>query len=222
MQKTKKAIIFGTGSFAEVVHFMLSKDSPYEVVAFTTSKKNIKSNNFLNLPIYPFEDINSIIPPDEADMFIAIGYAQMNNVRANFMAQAKNKGYKLLSYLSSRAQHWDDVKIGENVFVFEDNNLQPFTEIGDGTILWSGNHIGHHSSIGKYCFITSHVVVSGHCTVKDFCFIGVNSTITDNVKIAEKNLIGAGALITKNTQTGEVYTGTRATLLNKKSESFFK
>ncbi|MBX3486365.1 MAG: acetyltransferase [Candidatus Paracaedibacteraceae bacterium] len=222
MQKTKKAIVFGTGSFAEVVHFMLSKDSAYEVVAFTVSKDTIKDTTFLGLPVYPFESIESFIASYEAEMFIAIGYAKMNDVRAEFMSQAKFKGYKLLSYLSSRAQHWKDTKIGENVFIFENNNLQPFVEIGDGTILWSGNHIGHHSSIGKYCFITSHVVVSGHCRVEDSCFIGVNATIADDVKIAKKNLIGAGALITKNTDYAEVYTGTKATILNKTSDRFFQ
>ncbi len=222
MQKTKKAIVFGTGSFAEIVHFMLSKDSDYEVVAFTSSKDAIKDGTFLDLPVYPFEDIESFIPPHDAEMFIAIGYAKMNDVRATFMSQAKAKGYKLLSYLSSRAQHWGDTNIGENVFIFENNNIQPLVQIGDGTILWSGNHIGHHSSIGKFCFITSHVVVSGHCKVEDSCFVGVNATIGDSVTIAEKNLIGAGALITKNTSPSEVFTGTKATLFNKPSDRFFK
>ena len=222
MQKSKKAIIFGTGSFAEIVHFILSKDSQYEVVGFTISKNAIKTDKFLNIPIYPFEEIKSIISPDDAEMFIAIGYTKMNELREDFMAQSTAKGYQLLSYISSKAQHWNDTKIGKNVFIFENNNIQPFVEIGDGSILWSGNHIGHHSKIGRCCFVASHVVISGHCEVGPYSFVGVNATISDNVKVSEKNLIGAGALITKNTNPFEVYAGEKATLLNKTSDRFFK
>lgn len=222
MQKSKKAIIFGTGSFAEIVHFILSKDSQYEVIGFTVSKNAIKTDKFLNTHVYPFEEVESVISPHDAEMFIAVGYAKMNELRSHFMTQATAKGYKLLSYISSKSQHWNDVEIGNNVFIFEYNNIQPFVKIGDGSILWSGNHIGHHSVIGKYCFITSHVVISGHCGVGDYSFVGVNSTISDNVKVSEKNLIGAGALIAKNTNPLEVYAGEKAKLLNKTSDRFFK
>jgi len=222
IKKTKKAIIFGTGSFAELVHFMLLNDSHYQVVGFTISKDHIKVDEFLGLPIYPFEEINTLVSPSVADIFIAIGCKKMNDVRASFMRQAKDKGYTLLSYISSKAQHWNDTQIGENVFIFEGNNLQPFVTINDGTILWSGNHIGHHSIIGKYCFITSHVVISGHCKINDSCFIGVNATIFDNVTIAKKSLIGASALITTDTKIEGVYTAEKATLFKKTSEAFFK
>lgn len=222
MIKTKKAIILGTGSFADVVTFMLEHDSEYEVVAYTASQALIEGTHYLNKPLLPFENIEKDFSPNQVEMFVAIGYTKMNHTRQAFMDTAKEKGYKLLSYVSTRAQHWGDTKIGENVFVFECNNIQPYVEIGDGTILWSGNHIGHHSKIGKYSFITSHVVISGNCHVGDRCFIGVNATIVDSITIADRNLIGAGVLITKNTNPEEVYVSEKFKPLNRKSESFFK
>ena len=56
MNKTKKAIIFGTGSFAEVAYYFLTNDE-YEVAAFTISKEKIANSKLLNLPIFAFEDI---------------------------------------------------------------------------------------------------------------------------------------------------------------------
>ena len=155
-------------------------------------------------------------------MFVAVGYAKLNTLRETFCGAARAKGYKLLSYVCSKATQWGATEIGDNVFVFEDNTLQPFTSIGDGTIVWSGNHIGHHSRIGKYCMITSHVVVSGHCRIGDRCFMGVNSAIADSVSIGDDNLIGAGAVIEKNTGPREVYMPERLKKFAKDSSWFFR
>ena len=80
----------------------------------------------------------------------------------------------------------------ENVFIFEDNTIQPFTTIGNNTIMWSGNHLGHHSTIGNHCFISSHVVISGACKLGNNIFIGVNSTLHDCVSLGDECLVGGG------------------------------
>lgn len=202
----ENAIIFGVGSFAEVAHFYLTHDSDYKVVAFTVHKDKIVNETFLNLPVIPFETVETIFHPSNYMMFIAVGYSQFNQVRKNVYYAAKQKGYKLLTYVSSRCSHWEK-SLGDNCFIFEDNTIQPFVEIGSNVILWSGNHIGHHSNIGDHCFIASHVVVSGHVNIGEFTFIGVNATLRDNITIGKSCVIGAGALITRSTKDGEVYPG---------------
>lgn len=216
-----KAVIFGTGSFAQVARFLLDRDSDYEVVAFTATS-TIEGETYDGLPFVPFSNVQVEFPPETHHMFIAVGYAEMNKVRERFCLEAKAKGYTLLSYLSSRATHWGDVKIGENVFIFENNTLQPFVEIGDDCVLWSGNHIGHHTRIGPHCFITSQVVISGHVTVGSHCFVGVNATVRDAISIGSENLIGMGALILKDTQPQEVYSTPRTKPLGRPSSEFFQ
>ena len=71
-------------------------------------------------------------------MFVAVGYRKLNQLREQYCAEARAKGYRLLSYLCSKATHWGDTRLGDNVFVFEDNTLQPFVQIGNGTILLEG------------------------------------------------------------------------------------
>src|SRR3989304_4179656 len=155
----KGVIIFGTGSFAEVAHFYLKNDSPYEVVAFTANKWLIKNEKLLDLPIIPFEEIELKFPPSKFEMFVAVGYMNMNKTRAKICKKAKEKGYKLITYVNSKVTKWGELDIGENCFIFENVVIQPFVKIGNDVIMWSGNHIGHHSKIGDHCFITSHVVV---------------------------------------------------------------
>jgi sugar O-acyltransferase (sialic acid O-acetyltransferase NeuD family) len=219
---TRNAVLFGTGALAEVIRFYLDRDSDYSVVGFTVSDDRLQSTEFGGLPVVPFSEVTQRFPPSENEMFVAVGYAKLNKVREQFAGEARAKGYRLLSYLSSRATSWGDTKIGDNVFVFEDNTIQPFVSIGDGTILWSGNHIGHHSSIGPFCFITSHVVISGYCRIGARSFLGVNATIADDIEIADDNLIGPGTLIQKSTELGAAYIAERTEKYPKPSSRFFR
>lgn len=201
----KKLVIFGAEDFAEVARYLFDHDSEYETVAFTVDSEYIRSPEFCGLPLVGFDRVEELYPPSECEMFLAIGYSRVNQAREQKYNEAKQRGYRLATYVSSKATVWDTLKIGDNSFVFEDNNIQPFAEIGSNVVLWSGNHIGHHSQIGDHAFITSHVVVSGRCVIGDHCFIGVNATLHDHVKIASRTVIGAGALIAHDTETNSVY-----------------
>ena len=149
MKKTKKAILFGTSGQAEVMDYILTVDSEYEVVAFTATKDFIEKSVIYNKPLIAFENIEKTYSPIDFEMHIAIGYNDRNKTREKFYRLAKSKGYKLLTYVSSRCTNYSK-KIGDNCFIFEDNTLQPFVEIGNNCILWSGNHIGHHGIMNHF------------------------------------------------------------------------
>ena len=214
---TTKVVIFGTGSFAELVHYYLSHDPRYQVMAFCAHRDLISAPEWHSIPVVPFEDVASLYPPADHQMFIAVGYRKVNRIRAGLYHDAKARGYTLLTYVSPHCTNMA-TSIGDNCFVFEDNTLQPFVTIGNNVVLWSGNHIGHHSTIGDHCYITSHVVVSGHCHVEPYCFIGVNATLRDSITIAESCIIGAGALIMKSTTPKQVYLGERTKPFAKNSD----
>lgn len=216
----KKLILFGEGLYTEIAHQYFNDDSEYEVVCFTKDDDYITSDIYLGLPMVPFSRVAEFYPPNNHDMHIAISYTNLNHLRERVFYEAKEKGYTLPSYISSKSSIMTKYPIGENCFIFEDNTVQPFVKIEDNVILWSGNHIGHHSTIKSHNFIASHVVVSGQCTVESHCFIGVNSTIGHMVTIAEDTLVGAGASITKSTEKGAVYVPARSVKLDKPSSSF--
>jgi sugar O-acyltransferase (sialic acid O-acetyltransferase NeuD family) len=219
---SKRAIIFGTGSFADLADLYLRTDAGYDVMAFVVTADRAGEKTYRGRPVFTIDEIAECVPPDSAEAFVAVGYRKLNALRADFCATLKGKGYALLSYISSKASYWQETPVGENVFIFEDNTVQPFGRIGDGVVLWSGNHIGHHSTIGDYCFLTSHVVVSGHCSIGERSFLGVNSTIADSTTIGPRNLIGPGALIQKSTGPDEAYFAARAEKFGKPSSWFMK
>ena len=157
----KPLVIFGTGDIAQLAHYYFSTDSDYQVVAFTVDAAFATEGRLLGLPVVPFEQVTDHYPSQTYELFVALSYAKLNEVRKSKYLAAKAMGYRLASYVSSRASILNQGQIGENCFVLEDNTIQPFAAIGNNVTLWSGNHIGHHSIIHNHCFIASHVVVSG-------------------------------------------------------------
>jgi sugar O-acyltransferase (sialic acid O-acetyltransferase NeuD family) len=203
-------IIFGVQDFAQLAHYYLTNDSPHKVVAFSVNKEYLPpEQTFCGLPVVPFEEIEKIFPPSEFSFFAPLSPRKMNKLREKVYYEIKSKGYKMISYISSRATVLTD-KIGENCFILEDNTIQPFMEIGNNCVFWSGNHIGHHGKICDHVMFTSHVVLSGHCIVEPYCFFGVNSTIRDGLKIAEGSLIAMGACVVADTEPWGVYKGNPA------------
>ena len=204
-------VIFGIQDFASLAHFYLREDSPHKVVAFTVTQEFMPPEaTFEGLPVVPFEELETIYPPHENDFFAPMSHRKMNRLRESIYTQAESKGYSVISYVSSKATVFSNVKIGKNCFILEDNTIQPFVNIGNNVVLWSGNHIGHHSVIKDHVLFTSQVVLSGHCVVEPYCFFGVNATLRDGLYLAEGTLVAMGACVTKNTEAWGVYTGVPA------------
>src|SRR5436190_1331055 len=102
----KKLIIFGKGELAELANFYFTNDSTYQVCAFTLNRSYIDADTYLDLPVIPFEEVEKKYPPEQYELFIAIGYSKLNLNRKTKYEQAKSKGYKLASYVSSKSTTW--------------------------------------------------------------------------------------------------------------------
>lgn len=220
--KTDKLVIVGDGETAEIAYEYFTYDSSYEVAAFSVEKNYLKKDRIYDLPVVPFEELDTLYSPDSYKVYVAVSYNQLNRIRARLFREAKKKGYTAASYISSRAFVWRNVEVGENTFIFENNVLQHHVRIGDNVILWSGNHIGHRTVIHDHAYVSSHVVISGFCEVGEYCFMGVNSCVGDNLKIARDCIIGAGAVVVKNAEEGKVYVGNPARPMEKSSYEAFK
>ena len=204
----KPLVIFGSGDIAQLAHYYFSTDSNYDVVAFTVDAAYVQDTTFCDLPVVAFENVASLYPPDQYHFFVALSYSKLNAIRKEKYLAAKALGYRLASYISSRASVLNQGAIGDNCFIFEDNTIQPFVKLGNNITLWSGNHIGHHSVIKDHTFIASHVVVSGGVEIGEQCFIGVNATLRDHIKIGDKCVLGAGTLLLADAEPEGVYIGT--------------
>ena len=206
----EKVVIFGNGQMAEVAHWYLSHDSPFEVAGFCVDRSFMSDDRYHDLPVVPFEEVSERFPPEDYLLFIPMSAKEVNQLRARKYEKGKEMGYHFASYVSPNATVASGAEIGDNCFIFENNVVQPFASIGNDCILWSGNHIGHHSVIMDHCFLASHVVISGRVRVNPYCYFGVNSTVRDGIEIGESCVVGAGALVMRSTRPESLYIGTAA------------
>jgi sugar O-acyltransferase (sialic acid O-acetyltransferase NeuD family) len=199
-----KVVIFGSSDIADVVYFYLTRDSEHEIVAFTVDEDYITADTFQGLPMVPYEKLEEYYPPDRYQLFIAISYLKVNQLRKSKYLNAKSRGYKFISYVSSKA-FYHDTPVGENTFIIERNLIQPFVSIGNNCILLGPNYIGHHSTIEDHCFLAADISIGGGVTIGESTFIGLNATIRNSISIGKENIIGAGSIILRDTEDRAVY-----------------
>ena len=206
MNKTKKLIVVGLSPIGELAYEFFTHDSDYEVVAFTVNESFLIRKEFKGLPVIAFEIIENVYSPVEYEMFVALGSGHLNRDRTRLYRQAKKKGYRCASYVSSEASVWHNCKIGENCFVLPQTMMQPFSGIGNNVFLWYGSNIGHHSVVEDNCFLAM-AGIAGFSRIGGNSFLGGGCFVGDNVKIAEDNYLAMGAVVAKNTKPNSVYRG---------------
>lgn len=213
----KPIVLFGTGVYASMVFYYLSRQPGSEVVGFTVDPEYSPGDKFCGLKVVPFQEAPKAFPPAEYDLLVAVGYSQVNKVRAEKCRQAKEKGYRLASLIHPTNVLWDGFQPGENCIFFENNVFQPFSKVGHNVCVWAGSLVSHHAELGDNVYVAPGAVISGGAKIGKNSFIGSNATIRDGVRIGESCVIGAGAVILKDIGDDEVVAGPEPRLLPIKS-----
>ncbi|MEY2494823.1 MAG: hypothetical protein QOJ45_1315 [Verrucomicrobiota bacterium] len=201
----KSIVLFGTGKIAEVLFYFLRYHSDFEVAACTADRSFLPGETWQGIRAVAFEEVEQFFPPDQYGMFVALGYQELNGLRARKCSEAKAKGYSLISYVHPESGLPQDCEYGENCFIMNHVMIHPRVRLGNDVFVWSGAMIGHHSTIGDHCWLTSCANISGVVTVGKNCFFAVNATIAHNVVIGDECFIGANALVTKCTDDRQVF-----------------
>ncbi len=213
----KNLIIFGTGEIGRLARYYFDNDSPYAVVGFTADDRYVEDTSCCGLPLVPFSQVQNVFPPDTCAMHVALSYAKLNQTRAEKYYAAKEAGYNLASYVCSRSVFWDDLEMGDNCFILENQTIQPTVAIGSNVMIWSGNHIGHGSVVGDHTYISSHVCLSGHSVIGTHCFFGVNSATKDFIAVGDRVFVTMGSIVTADVEDGGVVLGAKGDVLQSSS-----
>lgn len=213
-----KVVIFGSSGWAQYLHYCLTHDSVHEVVGFTVDAEYLKERTLLGLPVVAFNEVESVFPPSECKMLVAVSYQKMNKLRETKFNQAKSMGYGFISYVSSRALVVPDLDMGENCLILENTVVQPFAKIGHDVTICSSAVIGHHTVIQDHAFVSPGAVILGVVTIGSHCLIGANATIVQGVTLEKECLIGMGASLAQSAKAGSVYINPPAELMPHSSE----
>lgn len=221
----EKIVIFGLGMMAEVVHHHMMRDGSCEVAGFAVDREWLGrgGNAFAEqagLPTVAFEEVETHFSPAEYGMFIAMGYHDLNQVRARKCEQAKAKGYSLASYVSARADVGPWLAIGENCLILDSVGVQPGARIGDNVWLWNNTLVGHHAIVESHCWLAAGGTVGGKATIGERCFLGLGATVGGDIAIGPDSIVGAGALVTKSAAAGSVFVARDTDLFRLDSRRF--
>jgi len=121
---SRPLVIFGGGTFSSLFAHCLAHDRRRTVAAFTVDAAYVRHETHEGLPLVAFATLRHRFAPEAYDMFVAVGFSQMNALRHARCDQAMAMGYRLGSFVSSRASVWPDMPVGRNVIIFEQAALQ--------------------------------------------------------------------------------------------------
>lgn len=203
----KKLIIFGLGKIADVAYQQFLRDGGYEVAAFVCDREWIGKGQAVQggLPIIAFDEVERLYPPAEFEMFLALGYHELNQLRARKFAEAKAKGYRLASYVSTRADVGPWFQVGENCLILDGVGIQPGAKVGHNVSIWNNTLIGHHSVIGDDVWIAAGATIGGMVEVGRASFIGLNATLGGEAQLGADCFVGAAALVLKSAPDKSVF-----------------
>ncbi len=206
---SKKLLIYGAGEFARLMSFYFHHESDYELAGFCLDADYMTTDRFCTLPVVPFESVQKTCPASEYRMFVAIGYRMMRN-RSRMFDKAKDKGYRLVNFISPRAIVRTDLQIGENNVILSSSDIEPFVHIGDNNIFWTRCIIGHGARVGHHNYFSGGVGLGGNCVIGNQCFMGNAALMVNDVHIADETYLVAGAVILRDTEAATRYHGNPA------------
>ena len=216
----KKLIIYGNGQIARMfLHFARLE---YEVVAFTVDRAVLIDKIIEGIPVISFEEIESHYPPTEHSLITAVGYLEMNSLRARKYQEGLDKGYSFANYIHSSVVRHSGVLMGENNIILDHVAIHPYTQMGNSIFICSNVSIGHGCKIGDNCWINSGVSIGGETMIGDSSFFGINATIGDNIRIERQCFVGANTLVSRNTCAEEVYISANGERFPLSSQAFLQ
>lgn len=212
----KKLIIFGNTIVAKLAHYYFTRDSEYQLEAFTVDADYLTDDNFKGFPLVRFEDVENVYDPKTHSIFIAVGPNKMNSIREKKYLEAKAKGYSFASYVSPHAVCGSN--IGENTIVADMVIINPFVDIGNNNFFWEQCLVSNEAIIKDNCYFSPKSVIGSYCVIESNSIVGTSSTIKARVNVASKTLVGSNCYISKNTEVNGVYGEKSSVLLGCISE----
>lgn len=207
----EKVIIVGTTMFSGELQYILMH-SGIEVIGFSVDEAYIKSHNFCNLPVYPFEKIDRYVDMAKTKILLAIGYSEMNNHRMEKYLYCKEKGYKIYSFCSNKAIILTE-NIGEGNIIMPGSYVGPYSKLGVCNVIRAGAVLSHHDIVGNYNWIADGCIIGGGITIGNNCFIGLGSTIRNEITVSDYSFIGAHSYLGHETKLHSVHYGVPAKLI---------
>lgn len=216
----RKTVIYGNGAMARVLHSYARKQ--LDIVGFTVDDHCIAAGEtqFCQKPLIPFSRAAEAFPPNQCDIIVAVGYAEMNRLRERKCEEALRMGYALGRYLHAGLILHEGVSIGAGSIILDHVSIHPGCCIGKNVFISSNVNIGHDCVIEDGNWINAGVAIAGGSRIGAGCFFGVNASVGHGISVGSRNFIAANTFIGSDTQADQVYLSEAGQRLKMRSQDF--
>lgn len=161
-------------------------------------EKYIKSDEYMDRPVYPLENLESYVQVGGVKIFIAISwYNYLNKYKRQKYEILKEKGFQFANLISPLASVNCSL-MGEENWIQDFVYLGFKSEIGDNNTFCCHSFLGHYSKIGSHNVLSGRSSVAGNNIVGDQNYFGMCSCVFNKLVLGNKNLIGGGSIVKKN------------------------
>lgn len=193
----QKLIIVGIGATAVRVYNIVKMYDLYDVIGFAIDSEYIKEKTFMDLPIHDLHDIKRISETNDALVFVAIFWNNLNKDRRTVYERLKNQGIKFANIISPTAIIRGRIN-GGNCWINDYVVVQSNVDIAEDIFIMDTALIGNETKIGAHTFIAPSGKVGGGAELGEQCFVGINAVVFDDTKIGNRCIIGACTAIKRN------------------------
>ena len=213
--------IFGAGTLGRLATRYFQETIGRDVATFVVDDVHASPNTSpverlesqQDTPIIGWSAFLETYPPDQVDLFIAIGYRDFQR-RAEVFARCVQAGYQTPSLVCPTAYVAPDAILGRNIFVMPGVVVEAEVMLGDNIVLWSNTTVCHGARVGEHAFIAANTTIGGEARVGRRVFLGFSTTVLEHRRIADDIFVGAGSLVTRDLGVPGVYMGMPARAAN--------
>ena len=204
--------IFGYGSTSHQILYVLNKQGLNVTGYIVDDTFQIKKENSVQDNVFTTQRFFECLPTSHSNisMHVAIGYAQLNQIRANKVEYFKNMNFILLNIIDQNVSIKSVINPNTNCLILSGTSIDVNCVIGSNVAIKSNVTISHDNIIGDNVFIANGVTTGGHVSIGKNSFVGLGSVVNDHIAIAENCFIGSGCVVNKDTESGYIYVGNPA------------
>jgi acetyltransferase-like isoleucine patch superfamily enzyme len=185
--------LFGAGKIAQTVSYYCLKWQLFNINGYWVDSGFMPDTQYLSHPVQEFDGKQH----QQAKFFLALGYQDLNNLRASKLKQLNAIGIETVSIINPDIQ--GDIETGCNCLVIPGcEHIEPFVRLGNNVFIWNNASISHFVTIDDDCWISNGVIIGGSSHIGQGSFIGLGSIVNHGINIGKNCLIGSGAIISKD------------------------
>lgn len=212
----KDYIIFGTGTFSDLVTEVIENSLDGKVCAYVVDDEYMQSDMHKGKDVVAVSKLVEKYKPERYKAVIGFVGGKMMEPRERVFNMLTELGYHMDNIIHPSAVISTN-NIGYGNVILENCVLAHNVKFGNCNIMFPLSVINHDGVVGDFNNIAPCVSTSGTVTIGNHCFLGNNSTYKNRIHVSDYTFVGAGAYIIKNTEKYGVYTPVRTVKLDKNS-----